>query len=246
MYMVEQEQAEAQARAQAAAQAQAHAHAQAQAQAQAHAHAQAQAQAQAQAHAQAQAAHAHAHAAHLRHASLDNGLPPQFANPISQQVHQQAAQQQQQQQQREREREYERGHERELDQQNQHQHQHQHQHGHQHGHQQQVQSHGQGQGQNAPPHPDSLAAVSKQEPVEYEGRLYSLEVVQQPIRARMCGFGDKVGVLDRRPITPPPCVRLIVRDAVTKKELDPSEVDTSFFVLTVDLWSADGTHEVNL
>ncbi|KZZ91006.1 VelB [Ascosphaera apis ARSEF 7405] len=81
-----------------------------------------------------------------------------------------------------------------------------------------------------------------QKGVEYEGRIYSLEVVQQPIRARMCGFGDK----DRRPITPPPCVRLIVRDAATKKEIDPSEIDTSYFVLTVDLWSADGTHEVNL
>jgi hypothetical protein len=28
---------------------------------------------------------------------------------------------------------------------------------------------------------------------EYGGRIWSLEVVQQPIRARMCGFGDKVG-----------------------------------------------------
>lgn len=27
----------------------------------------------------------------------------------------------------------------------------------------------------------------------HEGRIWSLQVVQQPIRARMCGFGDKVG-----------------------------------------------------
>ncbi|KAI9809701.1 MAG: hypothetical protein M1825_000133 [Sarcosagium campestre] len=75
------------------------------------------------------------------------------------------------------------------------------------------------------------------------GRIYSLEVVQQPIRARMCGFGDK----DRRPITPPPCVRLVVRDATTNKEIDvTSELDTSYYVLTVDLWSAEGTREVNL
>jgi hypothetical protein len=39
--------------------------------------------------------------------------------------------------------------------------------------------------------------------------FYSLEVGQQPVRARMCGFGDK----DRRPLTPPPCVRLRVRFA---------------------------------
>ena len=27
---------------------------------------------------------------------------------------------------------------------------------------------------------------------KYDGREWSLEVPQQPIRARMCGFGDKV------------------------------------------------------
>ncbi|MCJ1355756.1 MAG: hypothetical protein MMC33_005748 [Icmadophila ericetorum] len=74
------------------------------------------------------------------------------------------------------------------------------------------------------------------------GRIYSLDVIQQPIRARMCGFGDK----DRRPITPPPCIRLIVKDAVTNKEIDINEIDTSYYVLTVDLWSAEGNREVNL
>ncbi|SLM33979.1 -like protein [Lasallia pustulata] len=74
------------------------------------------------------------------------------------------------------------------------------------------------------------------------GRIYSLDVVQQPVRARMCGFGDK----DRRPITPPPCIRLIVQDAITRKKIDISEIDTSYYVLTVDLWSAEGTREVNL
>ena len=73
----------------------------------------------------------------------------------------------------------------------------------------------------------------------------SLDVIQQPVRARMCGFGDKVcerlrsdrlggggkrnkypwlrqhgNRQDRRPITPPPCIRLIVQDAVTRKEVD--------------------------
>ncbi|MCJ1474667.1 hypothetical protein MMC13_003327 [Lambiella insularis] len=74
------------------------------------------------------------------------------------------------------------------------------------------------------------------------GRIYSLDVVQQPIRARMCGFGDK----DRRPITPPPCIRLMVRDAQTNMPIDISEIDTSYYILTVDLWSAEGTKEVNL
>ena len=66
---------------------------------------------------------------------------------------------------------------------------------------------------------------------EVDGREWSLEVPQQPIRARMCGFGDKVCPSgsakmrpdlsqDRRPITPPPCVRLVVRDIATGKEID--------------------------
>lgn len=35
---------------------------------------------------------------------------------------------------------------------------------------------------------DHLAPVS----TIHDGRIWSLQVVQQPIRARMCGFGDKV------------------------------------------------------
>lgn len=42
----------------------------------------------------------------------------------------------------------------------------------------------------------------------YGFRHFRLEVVQQPLRARMCGFGDK----DRRPITPPPILQLKVYD----------------------------------
>lgn len=36
---------------------------------------------------------------------------------------------------------------------------------------------------------------------------YELVVCQQPLHARMCGFGEK----DRRPIDPPPIVQLIVK-----------------------------------
>lgn len=74
------------------------------------------------------------------------------------------------------------------------------------------------------------------------GKRYMLEVVQEPVRARMCGFGDK----DRRPITPPPCVRLIIIDEATNKECPAEDFETNFFILTVDLWSEDGTKEVNL
>jgi hypothetical protein len=34
------------------------------------------------------------------------------------------------------------------------------------------------------------------------------DVVQNPIRARCCGFGEK----DRRPIDPPPILELIAKD----------------------------------
>ncbi|KAK5663291.1 hypothetical protein OQA88_3718 [Cercophora sp. LCS_1] len=74
------------------------------------------------------------------------------------------------------------------------------------------------------------------------GWMYKLVVVQQPQRARMCGFGDK----DRRPITPPPCVRLMVIDKKTGKEVNCNEIEHTMYVLNVDLWSEDALKEVNL
>lgn len=71
---------------------------------------------------------------------------------------------------------------------------------------------------------------------------YTLQVDQQPQRARMCGFGDK----DRRPITPPPCVRLIITHKDTGQEISPDDTAGSFFVLQVDLWDKDATREVNI
>ncbi|KAL2815617.1 velvet factor-domain-containing protein [Aspergillus cavernicola] len=89
-----------------------------------------------------------------------------------------------------------------------------------------------------------IPTTNHAEPVStiHEDRIWSLQVVQQPIRARMCGFGDK----DRRPITPPPCIRLIVKDAHTDKEIAINDLDTTYYVIMADLWSADGSHEVNL
>ena len=77
---------------------------------------------------------------------------------------------------------------------------------------------------------------------KHNGWKYQLQVVQQPQRARMCGFGDK----DRRPITPPPCVRLIVTDPKTGKEVDVNEIEHSHYIIVVDLWADDGQREVNL
>lgn len=106
-------------------------------------------------------------------------------------------------------------------------------------------------------------------------RHYSLQVVQHPLRARMCGFGDKVCPLspttsphftiafpkDRRPLAPAAVAKMIVRredNSVVDVECvcHPtsnlliltlySELDFSFFLVTVDLWSADGKREMNL
>jgi Velvet factor len=98
---------------------------------------------------------------------------------------------------------------------------------------------------------DEPSAVS----TKYDGREWSLEVPQQPIRARMCGFGDKACppvfyesrctniIQDRRPITPPPCVRLIVRDPMTGREIDAQSVTriASYPLLTHELRAGTST-----
>lgn len=70
---------------------------------------------------------------------------------------------------------------------------------------------------------------------------YSLSVKQQPIRARMCGFGEK----DRRPIDPPPVVHLNVTDD-TGKSIPIDQLDISMYVIHADIWSLDGQEDRNL
>ncbi|CAI2162427.1 12231_t:CDS:2, partial [Funneliformis geosporum] len=71
--------------------------------------------------------------------------------------------------------------------------------------------------------------------------IYRLEVSQQPIRARMCGFGDK----DRRPIDPPPVVRLLVSTA-DGTPIPESSVDHSMMIVHAGLWSESCTDERSL
>ncbi|KIY49492.1 hypothetical protein FISHEDRAFT_72812 [Fistulina hepatica ATCC 64428] len=73
------------------------------------------------------------------------------------------------------------------------------------------------------------------------GKHYSIEVVQHPIRARMCGFGDK----DRRPLAPAAVVKMVVRNE-DDSVVNADDVDISFFLVMVDLWSEDGKEEMNL
>lgn len=66
-------------------------------------------------------------------------------------------------------------------------------------------------------------------------RIYQLRVRQQPLHARMCGFGEK----DRRPIDPPPIIQLIITDE--KGNQDTKWVFILFFVW-VNLWLGFSSH----
>lgn len=74
--------------------------------------------------------------------------------------------------------------------------------------------------------------------IEYR---YRLEVIQHPQRARACGFGDK----DRRPLSPPPIIRLWVYDQHGDLA-DVNDVQIHLLVLIVDLWSADRSQPCNI
>ncbi|TXT04249.1 hypothetical protein VHUM_04247 [Vanrija humicola] len=68
--------------------------------------------------------------------------------------------------------------------------------------------------------------------------VYVLEVIQQPQRARACGFGDK----DRRPLSPPPIIQLRIMDKMGKA-ISPHSIDFHRFVLMVDLWNGDQSQQ---
>ncbi|KAG0260958.1 hypothetical protein BG011_001464 [Mortierella polycephala] len=70
---------------------------------------------------------------------------------------------------------------------------------------------------------------------------YSLEIVQQPLRARMCGFGDK----DRRNVTPAPVLKLVAKTSEGRL-ISASHLSKQAFVVTADLWHEDETSERNL
>lgn len=70
---------------------------------------------------------------------------------------------------------------------------------------------------------------SKDNIAYHDERIYELSIAQQPSRARMCGFGDK----DRRPISPPPIVKLTVRTK-SGQLINPETFDTSFLIIMCD------------
>ncbi|KAK9694944.1 hypothetical protein K7432_013221 [Basidiobolus ranarum] len=69
---------------------------------------------------------------------------------------------------------------------------------------------------------------------------YALEILQQPMRARMCGFGDK----DRRLVGPLPILRL--KEFDDEESSNTSKSDTSGLVVHADLWSVDFNQDCNV
>ncbi|KAI7905477.1 velvet factor-domain-containing protein [Cokeromyces recurvatus] len=71
--------------------------------------------------------------------------------------------------------------------------------------------------------------------MENNDRIYELDIVQQPLRARMCGNGAK----DRRPITPPPILKLTVRKE-SGEITSPETIDVSFLIVMCDFCQKSG------
>ncbi|OLY84808.1 hypothetical protein AYI68_g1015 [Smittium mucronatum] len=77
-------------------------------------------------------------------------------------------------------------------------------------------------------------------------KTFDLEIIQHPLRARMCGFGGK----DRRPIDPPPAVKLLVYDENSEpieqvnQLLD--ETASSKMIVSVSLFSEDGAKQCDV
>ncbi|KAJ9602440.1 hypothetical protein H2200_012982 [Cladophialophora chaetospira] len=72
---------------------------------------------------------------------------------------------------------------------------------------------------------------------------FGLKIVQHPHRARMCGFGDK----DRRPITPPLIVQLLIIDPATETEFDYEKtIDWQKLVCHVALWDVNGNADTSI
>ncbi|KAF9184951.1 hypothetical protein BGZ51_003029 [Haplosporangium sp. Z 767] len=91
------------------------------------------------------------------------------------------------------------------------------------------------------PHRDRYNDDDSDNDIDPSQLTYSLEIVQQPQRARMCGFGDK----DRRHITPAPVLKLIAKSA-DGRIIPARQLSRQAFVVNADLWLEDEKTERNL
>ncbi|KAF9369803.1 hypothetical protein CPC16_004166 [Podila verticillata] len=60
------------------------------------------------------------------------------------------------------------------------------------------------------PYPHHQSQEAPQPPPDESSPIVRIKIVQQPLHARMCGFGEK----DRRPVDPPPIVQLFFGEAM--------------------------------
>ncbi|EIM24234.1 hypothetical protein WALSEDRAFT_62056 [Wallemia mellicola CBS 633.66] len=68
---------------------------------------------------------------------------------------------------------------------------------------------------------------------------YSLDIVQQPIRSRLCGFGEK----DRRPIDPPPVVKARAYETHSdgsETELPEKDIIPHHLLVQVEIFDSRG------
>ncbi|KAI8882455.1 hypothetical protein K501DRAFT_186704 [Backusella circina FSU 941] len=73
-------------------------------------------------------------------------------------------------------------------------------------------------------------------------KRYKLVIVQNPIRARCCGFGEK----DRRPVDPPPILQLFIEQPNGELRNAIEDADNaSLFVVQCSLFSQDGKEQRN-
>ncbi|PVV02595.1 hypothetical protein BB560_002948 [Smittium megazygosporum] len=71
--------------------------------------------------------------------------------------------------------------------------------------------------------------------------FFQIFVVQHPLRARMCGFGEK----DRRTIDPPPAVQLKFFNQ-NWEPVELTEAEVSSMIVSASLWSQDGLQPCSL
>ncbi|KAI8819408.1 velvet factor-domain-containing protein [Fimicolochytrium jonesii] len=81
------------------------------------------------------------------------------------------------------------------------------------------------------PLPNARALSNQRSDIRYE-----LVVVQQPLRARMCGFGGR----DRRLVDPPPIVQLIARHLPSNRIIEQSVTDPPLLILHASLYNTAG------
>ncbi|KAI9270060.1 velvet factor-domain-containing protein [Helicostylum pulchrum] len=73
-----------------------------------------------------------------------------------------------------------------------------------------------------------------------KSKKYKLVIIQNPVRARCCGFGEK----DRRPIDPPPILQLFIeKPDGSLQNAHEDESNLSLFVVQCDLVSEDGKEQ---